>query len=227
MDEEQPPSLPPEYWRNRLADALAAVGGSDVRRTSQLPFWGETRWGWPGGYGFLPAKDSVVAETFPLNALMMAIRSKGGAARGTAGKSMPRAPEWDAAMAAHLERNQPTMAGYHIDGTRAAGGGMLHRTQVPVDPGITGGAVSRAKPGEFNWMDFGAFSKYPEVAGSAHGLAKNPGVVSASNPAPARGGMSWPPANAPEAMLYYKAEMEQARLRELRKLLEVIRGKKD
>jgi hypothetical protein len=55
-----------------------------LRRQAELPFWGETRWGWPGGYGFLPARESVVAETFPLHALLMALRSRGGAMKADA-----------------------------------------------------------------------------------------------------------------------------------------------
>ena len=126
--------------------------------------------------------------------------------------------------AMQLERRLPTMDGFVIANQRTPTGGFLERAEIPIDPGITGGAVNKVGPGEYNWMDFGTFSRYPEVAGSAHGLAKRAGVVSARDPAPPREGMDWPPANATEMMRYRKMGMDQERAAELRARLELLPG---
>ncbi len=89
----------------------------------------------------------------------------------------------DRAMAKYLDLTQPTKDGFRIDGTRAKDGGLLHPTQVPVDPGISGGFVNRTgKLGEETHTDFG-MRKYPEVADSAHGLVRRANKEGALNEA--------------------------------------------
>jgi hypothetical protein len=70
-------------------------------------------------------------------------------------------------------------------------------------------------------------SQHRTIKNSSPDLAAREGVVSAGNPAPARDGMSWPPANATADMELLKALLDQQRAARVRGGLKLIPGDKE